>query len=174
MLFLEQSLGILGNKCAESIMLLHARDLSLDVQSPPCFDNGRTRLNLPVEVVFRRYPIYPIIRLLPWVLVSLGLAVGSIPSNIAAAALPHGGAIPTVTVVTCTNLASGVTWRVTIDFVRHTVDSNPARFSSRDISWHDANDGGNYNLDRSSGRLTVIFASSTGGYFIHDRCNLEK
>jgi hypothetical protein len=65
---------------------------------------------------------------------------------------------------------SGVSWQIRIDFQQRTVDSNPARISSAEISWHDATDGGNYTLDRKSGSLTVIFASSTGGYFIHDRC----
>jgi len=54
------------------------------------------------------------------------------------------------------------------------VDSNPARISAAEISWHDATDGGNYTLDRKSGNLTVIVASSTGGYFLRDRCNLEN
>jgi len=72
--------------------------------------------------------------------------------------------------LTCTNLVSHATWQIKIDFKANTVDSNPARISRAEISWHDASDGGNYTLDRKSGSLTVIFASSTGGYFIHDRC----
>ena len=73
-------------------------------------------------------------------------------------------------ILTCTNLVSRVTWQIKIDFAASTVDSNSARISSAEISWHDATDGGNYTLDRKSGALTVIIASSTGGYFIHDRC----
>jgi hypothetical protein len=76
--------------------------------------------------------------------------------------------------MTCTNLVSGVSWQISINFAESTVDSNPARISGTQISWHDGADGGNYTLDRKSGELTVIFASSTGGYFIHDRCTLEK
>jgi hypothetical protein len=73
-------------------------------------------------------------------------------------------------VLTCTNLVSQAKWQIKIDFAARTVDSNPAQISSAEISWHDATDGGNYTLDRKSGALTVIVASSTGGYFIHDRC----
>ncbi len=78
------------------------------------------------------------------------------------------------TAVTCTNPASGASWEIGIDYDNRTVDANPARISDAQISWHDARDGGNYTLDRSSGELTVIVASSTGGYFLHDRCRLEK
>jgi hypothetical protein len=42
------------------------------------------------------------------------------------------------------------------------------------VSWHDATDGGNYTLDRKSGELTVVVASSTGGYFLHHHCKLEN
>jgi hypothetical protein len=35
-------------------------------------------------------------------------------------------------------------------------------------------DGWNYTLDRKSGNLTVIIASSTGGNFLYDRCKLEN
>ena len=78
------------------------------------------------------------------------------------------------TAITCINPASGATWQIKIDYDHSTVDSNPARISEIEISWHDAKDGGNYTLDRRSGNLTVIVASSTGGYFLHDRCRLEN
>jgi len=81
---------------------------------------------------------------------------------------------PGATAVTCTNPASGARWEIRIDYDNRTVDANPARISDAQISWHDARDGGNYTLDRTSGELTVIVASSTGGYFLHDRCRLEK
>jgi len=76
------------------------------------------------------------------------------------------------TAVTCTNVSSGANWQIKIDFDKATVDSNPARISDTQISWHDATDGGNYTLDRKSEKLTVIVASSTGGYFIYHRCKL--
>jgi hypothetical protein len=78
------------------------------------------------------------------------------------------------TAVTCTNPSSGVSWQIRIDYGRSTVDSHPARIRDADISWHDPTDGGNYTLDRKSGKLTVIVASATGGYFLHDQCRLEN
>ena len=75
-------------------------------------------------------------------------------------------------VITCTNPSSGATWQITVDLEHATVDANPANVSASEISWHDAKDGWNYRLDRASGALTVVAASSTGGYFLHDRCQL--
>jgi hypothetical protein len=83
---------------------------------------------------------------------------------------PSFGADASALVFNCTNLASGVGWQIKINFQASTVDSNPARISSTTISWRDGADGGKYSLDRSTGDLTVVIASSTGGYFIHDRC----
>jgi hypothetical protein len=88
--------------------------------------------------------------------------------------LPKVGAADSRAILTCTNLVSLASWQIRIDFEHRTVDSNPARISSGEISWHDAHDGGNYALDRRTGNLTVIFASSTGGYFIHDRCRPQS
>jgi hypothetical protein len=76
--------------------------------------------------------------------------------------------------VTCTNPASGAHWQIRIDYERSTVDSYPAHITEATISWHDVSDGGNYSLDRKSGNLTVVIASSTGGYFLFDRCKLEN
>lgn len=72
----------------------------------------------------------------------------------------------------CTNPVSGTSWQIRIDYDKSTVDSNPARISAARIWWHDAKDGGNYTLDRKSGDLTVIVASSTGGAFFYHRCKL--
>lgn len=72
--------------------------------------------------------------------------------------------------MTCTNPASGATWQIKIDYDRRTVDSFPASIGAAEISWRDTRDGGNYLLDRKSGDLRVAIASSTGGYFLHDRC----
>jgi hypothetical protein len=79
-----------------------------------------------------------------------------------------------LTLLPCTNPASGATWQIRIDYDRGTVDANPARISDAHIAWHDPTDGGNYTLDRKSGNLTVVIASSTGGYFLYDRCKPEK
>jgi hypothetical protein len=78
------------------------------------------------------------------------------------------------TVMTCSNIASGASWKIRIDYDKAAVDSNPARIDAAQISWRDATDGGNYTLDLTSGELTAIVASSTGGYFLHHRCKLEN
>lgn len=77
------------------------------------------------------------------------------------------------TVVTCRNPASGTAWQLRIDYDRGTVNANAARIGDAEISWHDAADGANYTLDRRSGALTGVVASSTGGYFVHDQCTPE-
>jgi hypothetical protein len=83
-------------------------------------------------------------------------------------------AAPTEAALTCTNPASGTSWQIKIDYVKGTVDSNPARISDATISWHDPADGGNYTLDRTSGDLTVVVASSTGGYFLNHHCRQDN
>ena len=85
-----------------------------------------------------------------------------------------GDAQESVTAITCTNPVSGASWQIMIDFSKATVDSNRARITGAEISWFDPRDGGNYTLDRKSGDLTASVASSTGGYFRHGRCSLEK
>jgi hypothetical protein len=96
--------------------------------------------------------------------------------------LAVGFAAPTIncdaqeseTAITCVNPASGTSWQIVIDYGKATVDSNPAEITRAGISWFDPKDGGNYKLDRKSGDLTASVASSTGGYFRHGRCRLEK
>ncbi len=83
------------------------------------------------------------------------------------------GAAPTgEKAITCTNPTSGANWQIKVDYAHNTVDSHPAQISETQISWQTA-DGENYKLDRKSGNLTVIVASSTGGYFLHDTCKLD-
>jgi hypothetical protein len=77
------------------------------------------------------------------------------------------------TAITCTNPASGARFQIKIDYDRSTVDTNPAQINDREISWRDENRW-NYTLDRKSGNLTIILASSTGGSFLYDRCQLEN
>ena len=72
----------------------------------------------------------------------------------------------------CTNPFSGTTWDVAIDHGRRTADSFPADITDKTIKWHDATRGGHYEFDRTSGELTVIYASSTGGVFLRDNCRL--
>jgi hypothetical protein len=99
-----------------------------------------------------------------------GLAAVALASvgGFAAGAAPPGPAQ-----LTCTNPASGAHWKISIDFARSTVDANPARISEATISWRDRTDLGNYTLDRKTGDLTVVVASSTGGYFLHDHCRAD-
>jgi hypothetical protein len=75
------------------------------------------------------------------------------------------------TTLRCTNIYSGTTWDVQIDTERGTVDAFPAEITRRRIVWRDAVSGGHYDLDRASGLLKVVFASSTGGYTQFNRCH---
>jgi hypothetical protein len=79
-----------------------------------------------------------------------------------------------VTAMTCVNPVSGTSWQIAIDYDKATVDGNPAEITRARISWFDPKDGGNYKLNRESGDLTASVASSTGGYFRHSHCRLEK
>jgi hypothetical protein len=98
------------------------------------------------------------------------------------AGLAAGLAAPTINgdtqqreaALTCTNPVSGTSWQIAIDYRKATVDSNPAEITRAEISWFDPRDGGHYTLDRLSGALTASVASSTGGFFRHARCSLEK
>ena len=98
-------------------------------------------------------------------LLGVALLATPLPRSVIAADGPHGAAA-----MTCTNPASGHKWQLKIDYDRATADAYPASISDAKISWKDASDGGNYTLDRKSGELTAIFASSTGGFFLHHRC----
>jgi hypothetical protein len=89
---------------------------------------------------------------------------------VASAPVVRGAAPEAATTLVCTNPASHVSWPIHIDFATGTVDANPARISAGRISWRDRTDGGHYTLDRKSGDLTVVLASSTGGYSLHDHC----
>src|ERR1700693_2963580 len=73
------------------------------------------------------------------------------------------------TAITCTNLASGASFQIRIDYDRSTVDTNPADISDGKISWRDEKRW-NYTLDRKSGNLTIILASSTGGSSLFVSC----
>jgi hypothetical protein len=97
--------------------------------------------------------------------IALGIGGGLAP----AAEAQHGQ-----TTIACSNPASGTSWQITIDFDRRTVDGFPASINDAAISWRDPGDQGNYTLDRKSGNLRVAVPSSTGGYFLHDRCKLDK
>lgn len=96
------------------------------------------------------------------------LLLGAIVSGAAAGEASRGAKA-----ITCTNPASGAKWQIKVDFDRRTVDSHPAEIGESEISWR-TDDGENYKLDRKSGHLRVVVASSTGGYFLHDQCNPDN
>ena len=102
------------------------------------------------------------------------LRLPAIAVLVIAFAVPLGraGAKDAPATFTCTNPSSGATWQIHIDYDRHTVDSNPAGISDETVTWQD--NGWKYSLDRKSGKLTVVVASSTGGNFLYDQCKLDK
>jgi hypothetical protein len=81
---------------------------------------------------------------------------------------------PETMTLRCTNPSSGATWDVAIDHRRQTADSFPADITDKTIKWHDASRGGNFEFDRASGELTVIYASSMGGTFLKDNCRFVQ
>src|SRR5260370_27803024 len=105
-----------------------------------------------------------------WQLVRIGLLAAGRGALVLGMTGPAMGG---ETAITCTNLSSGASFQIKIDYDRSTVDTNPARISDREISWRDENRW-NYTLDRKSGNLTIILASATGGNFLYDRCKLEN
>jgi hypothetical protein len=107
------------------------------------------------------------------IVMRLAVAIAALVLVMAASA-GAGGAQHGQAAITCTNVASGTSWQIKVDYDKATVDSNPARISDAEISWHDPSDGGNYTLDRKSAKLTAIVASSTGGYSLFHRCKLEN
>ena len=108
--------------------------------------------------------------------VILSLRNRMLAAVLAGVAMPavNGAAQQGKMAVTCTNPASGASWQIAVDFDKATVDSNRAAICVAKIAWFDPKDGSNNTLDRKSGDLTAIVASSTGGYFRHGRCAVEK
>lgn len=106
------------------------------------------------------------------------LTIGPLACALAALGLAacHGGdggasAVPVGTSsLRCVNPSSGYAWTVRIDETRARIDGLPAEIGARRLRWRDASDGAVYELDRGSGELSVIRASSTGGYILTDRC----
>ena len=100
------------------------------------------------------------------------LAIAALAAGALAPSFPSAARAGEVAVA-CTNPFSGASFKIAIDYGRKTVDANPASISASEISWRDTRDGWKYTLDRKSGRLTVVLASSTGGNFLHDDCRLN-
>ena len=69
----------------------------------------------------------------------------------------------------CRNTTSGATWTVPVDLADGTVDQVPARITDGTISWEDASLR-HYDFDRRTGQLDMHAASSTGGFYLMDRC----
>jgi hypothetical protein len=72
----------------------------------------------------------------------------------------------------CTNTTSGATWNIPVDLAHGTVDQVPARITDGSISWKDATMR-YYDFDRRTGLLDMHAASSTGGFYLTDRCVLK-
>jgi hypothetical protein len=90
-------------------------------------------------------------------------------------ATPETFAIPTpAATIACVNRDNGFAWTVRLDPAARAVDGWPARFEARRISWRNSADGGAYELDRASGALTIVRASSTGGYMSFDSCTARS
>jgi len=72
----------------------------------------------------------------------------------------------------CTNTTSGATWDIPVDLAQGTVDSRPAHITDGSISWEDTTLHF-YDFDRRTGQLDMHAASSTGGFYLTDRCVLK-
>jgi len=92
--------------------------------------------------------------------VCLGLA-GSAAAAIAAPRALH-----------CTNTTSGATWDIPVDLAHGRVDQVPAHITDGTISWEDTTMH-YYDFDRRTGLLDMHVASSTGGFYLTDRCVLN-
>ncbi len=93
-----------------------------------------------------------------------------LPALALLALLPAAGAQAAVTTWHCVNPHSKAAWDLRIDDEKKLVDAFPAEITAGRVEWHDTVDGGYYSLDRATGALTMRSASSTGGYFLFDRC----
>src|SRR5262249_34125756 len=105
--------------------------------------------------------------------VRLAMCLGGLGALAPCGIWPNNRALANGSAGKCTNPPRRARWPTHIHYERRTGDSYPARLTRADISWRDASDGGNYTLNRRSGDLTVVVASSTGGYFLHDQCKLD-
>ncbi|WP_419757950.1 hypothetical protein [Acidisoma sp.] len=72
----------------------------------------------------------------------------------------------------CTNTTSGATWDIPVDLAHGTVDQVPAQVTDERILWEDKTLH-YYDFDRRTGRLDMHVASSTGGFYLTDRCVLK-
>jgi hypothetical protein len=94
----------------------------------------------------------------------IGVAVGLAGSAGAASAGPVA--------LHCMNTTSGATWDIPVDLTQGTVDSVPAQITDGSISWLDTTFH-HYDFDRRTGLLDMHVASSTGGFYLTDKCVLK-
>jgi hypothetical protein len=73
------------------------------------------------------------------------------------------------TALHCTNTTSGATWDIPVDLASGEVDQAPAKITDDAISWEDSTLHF-YDFDRATGDLEMHVASSTGGFYLTDRC----
>lgn len=83
-----------------------------------------------------------------------------------------GAALADPAALHCTNTTSGATWEIPVDLAHGTVDQVPARVTDGAISWKDTTMH-YYDFDRRTGALDMHVASSTGGFYLTDRCVLK-
>ena len=69
----------------------------------------------------------------------------------------------------CTNPASGTSFPIVVDLDHNRVGTLDATITGKWISWHDPQQGF-FDLDRTTGKLRLRNASSTGGYFLNYVC----
>ena len=99
-----------------------------------------------------------------WVAIGMAIGLGMAGEADAASAGPVA--------LHCTNTTSGATWDIPVDLPQGTVDQVPARVTDARISWKDKTLH-YYDFDRRTGALDMHVASSTGGFYLTDRCVLK-
>ena len=87
-----------------------------------------------------------------------------------AATLPAHAALGAVLRYRCLNPVSGARWTLRIDLAAGRVDGARASIDAHTITWTDPTDGARARLDRHSGQLTLVRASSTGGWVQQAAC----
>ena len=73
----------------------------------------------------------------------------------------------------CRNTTSGATWTIPVDLAGKRVEHQPARITPAAISWEDKTLHF-YRFDRKTGVLEMHAASSTGGFYLRNRCVLTE
>jgi hypothetical protein len=101
-----------------------------------------------------------------------GRRLAGIIGMMLALAASAGAACAAPMALHCTNTTSGATWDIPVDLAHGTVDAVPAQITDGAISWKDAALH-YYEFDRRTGLLDMHVASSTGGFYLTDRCVLK-